>query len=74
MSLSPLVLAEVPGVSNSRQDLLMDDPLTFSVISGGVHGPARRKSFFISKLNLASIGLPASKSGRRNGSADPRSC
>jgi hypothetical protein len=76
MSLSPLVLAEVPGVSNSRQDLLMEDPLTlaFSMISGGVHGPARRESFFISKLNLASIGLPASKSGRRNGSADSRSC
>jgi len=76
MSLSPLVLAEVPGVSHSRQDLLMDDPVTlaFSAISGGVHRPARRESFFISQLNLASIWRPASKSGRRKGYADSRSC
>jgi hypothetical protein len=76
MSLSPLVLAEVPGVSNSRQDLLMDDPLTlaFSVRYGGADGLARRESFFISQLNLASIWRPASKSGRRNGYADSRGC
>ena len=66
MSLSPLVLAEVPGVSNSRQDRLMENPVTlaFFVICGGVHGLGNAKSFSISKLNLR----------RRNGSADSRSC
>lgn len=65
MSLSPLVLAEVPGVSNSRQDLLMDDPVTlaFSVRYGGADGLASAISFSISKLNL-----------RRNGFSDSRSC
>jgi hypothetical protein len=65
MSLSPLVLAEVPGVSNSRQDLLMDDPLTraFFVRYGRADGLAGAISFPISKLNL-----------RRNSISDSRSC
>ena len=66
MSLSPLVLAEVPGVSNSRPDLLMDDPVTlaFSERYGRAYVLGNAKSFSISKLNLR----------RRNGYADSRSC
>jgi hypothetical protein len=65
MSLSPLVLAEVPGVSNNRQDLLMDDPVTlaFSVGYGRADGLAGAILFPISKLNL-----------RRNSFSDSRSC
>ena len=53
MSISPLVLAEVPGVSKSCRDFLPGDPgPAFCVITVGAFELAKPTSFPLSPLSL----------------------